>query len=198
MTEIASPLTSQNPIAARLLGMRTARTCIWTTYESPFGKLTLCALDGPLGELHFAGRAPTLEERDHGPERFVEAIAQLNEYFAGTRRQFELELDLSAGTSFQRDVWRELTAIPYGETSSYGHLAAVLGRPDRARAVGAAVGRNPLPIIIPCHRVVGADGSLTGYVGGLHRKQALLDTERAVHRGNGAAIEFGARQLALL
>jgi methylated-DNA-[protein]-cysteine S-methyltransferase len=91
-----------------------------------------------------------------------------------------------------------LQEIPYGETISYRELAQRIGRPDRVRAVGAAIGRNPLPIIIPCHRVIASDGSLTGYLGGLRRKQALLDTEHAVRHGDGSTIEFGTRQLALL
>ncbi len=171
---------------------------MWTSYESPFGKLTLTASSRDLDGLYFPGRAPGLEESGRCPEHFAQAIEQLDEYFAGTRQQFEVPIDLSCGTPFQRAVWNELQPIPYGETITYGQLADMIGRPDRVRAAGAATGRNPLPIIVPCHRVIAADGSLTGYLGGLHRKQALLDTEDAVRRGNGSMIEFGARQLALL
>jgi methylated-DNA-[protein]-cysteine S-methyltransferase len=148
--------------------------------------------------LFFPSRAPSLAQFDLSPERFEQVIGQLDAYFAGTRREFDLSLDLSVGTRFQQVVWRELQAIPYGVTITYGDLADRIGRPDRVRAVGAAVGRNPLPIVVPCHRVIASDGSLSGYLGGLHRKQALLDTENAVRHGTGAAIEFGTRQLALL
>jgi methylated-DNA-[protein]-cysteine S-methyltransferase len=125
-------------------------------------------------------------ERDVEPELLADATRQLEEYFAGTRRRFELALDLR-GSEFQRAVWDRLLAIPYGETISYGELADAVGRRERVRAVAATVGRTPIPIIVPCHRVIGADGSLTGYGGGLHRKQALLDLER-----------HGVRQLTLL
>lgn len=171
---------------------------MWTAYESPFGRLTLTANPRGLDGLFFPGRAPSLDESARRPELFEQAIFQLDEYFAGTRQAFDLALDLSAGTPFQRAVWDELEAIPYGETVSYGELAGRIGRLDRIRAVGAAVGRNPLPIIVACHRVIAADGSLTGYLGGIQRKQALLDTEKAVAHGRGATIAFGARQLALL
>ncbi|MDE3133999.1 MAG: methylated-DNA--[protein]-cysteine S-methyltransferase [Acidobacteriota bacterium] len=170
----------------------------WRSYESPLGGLTLTSGPRGLDGLFFDGRAPALDEADHRPEQFAEAVDQLGEYFAGIRRSFALELDLDAGTPFQRDVWRQLQGIPYGQTISYTELANRLGRPDRVRAAGAAVGRNPLPIIVPCHRVIGADGKLTGYLGGLHRKQALLDSEAAVRAGRGSSGQFGPRQLALL
>jgi methylated-DNA-[protein]-cysteine S-methyltransferase len=105
-----------------------------------------------------------------------EAVRQLSEYFAGTRRTFHLPLRLQ-GTEFQQRVWRELTEIPYGETWSYGQLARRIGNPNASRAVGLANGRNPISILVPCHRVIGADGSLTGYGGGLERKQWLLAHE---------------------
>ncbi|QKW11263.1 methylated-DNA--[protein]-cysteine S-methyltransferase [Streptomyces sp. NA04227] len=111
------------------------------------------------------------------PEPFTEALAQLEAYFAGELKEFDLELAL-AGTEFQQSVWRELTRIPYGETRTYGQLAAALGKPNASRAVGLANGKNPVGIIVPCHRVIGADGSLTGYGGGLERKRGLLDFER--------------------
>ena len=106
------------------------------------------------------------------------AQAQLAAYFAGTRRSFDLPLDLERGTAFQQSVWRALLQIPYGATLSYGALGAVIGKPSAVRAVGAAVGRNPVSIIVPCHRVLGAHGALTGYAGGLERKTALLQGER--------------------
>jgi methylated-DNA-[protein]-cysteine S-methyltransferase len=108
-------------------------------------------------------------------------VKQLDEYFDGRRRRFDLVLDL-AGTPFQQRVWSALRAIPYGTTRSYTEVGQAIDRPDRVRAVGAAVGRTPIPIIVPCHRVVGADGSLTGYGGGLHRKRALLDHEAGQRR----------------
>jgi methylated-DNA-[protein]-cysteine S-methyltransferase len=106
-----------------------------------------------------------------------EAGAQLNAYWQGQRRSFDLPLDLSVGTAFQQAVWQALLAIPFGATTSYGALSAGLGKPAAVRAVGGAVGRNPLGIIVPCHRVIGASGSLTGYAGGLDRKIALLQLE---------------------
>ena len=152
------------------------RTTAWDVYESPFGPLTLLAgLDGLTG-LAFPGRATGLAEEDRDPAALAAATGQLEAYFAGERRAFDLSLDL-AGTPFQQRVWAELRRIPYGETVSYSQLAERIGRTDIVRAVGAAVGRTPVPIIVPCHRVVGADGSLTGYGGGLPRKRALLDLE---------------------
>jgi methylated-DNA-[protein]-cysteine S-methyltransferase len=171
---------------------------LWTTYESPLGKLAVTGSDRGVSGLYFPGGATELSETSHRVEPFVEAVSQLDEYFAGTRKEFDLQLDLSAGTSFQRRVWQQLQAIPHGQTISYGELARRIGRVDRIRAVSAAIGRNPVPIIVPCHRVIGADGQLTGYLGGLQRKRALLDTEAAVTEGDGAPIEFGPRQLVLL
>jgi methylated-DNA-[protein]-cysteine S-methyltransferase len=139
-----------------------------------------------------------LRESQRTNELFAEATGQLDAYFTGARERFELSLDLSAGTPFQQAVWRQLDTIPYGETRSYTELAAMLGRSDRVRAVGAAAGRNPLPILVACHRVIGADGRLTGYLGGLQRKQALLDGEWASRQGSGTATGFSPRQLALL
>ena len=108
------------------------------------------------------------------------ADAQLDEYFAGTRTRFDLPLDLQGGTAFQQSVWQALLAIPRGGTTSYGALSQRIGQAAAVRAVGAAVGRNPLSIVVPCHRVLGADGSLTGYAGGLERKSALLQLEGAL------------------
>jgi methylated-DNA-[protein]-cysteine S-methyltransferase len=109
-----------------------------------------------------------------------ETEQQLADYFAGRRRQFDLPLDLSHGTAFQQSVWQALLAIAPGRTTSYGALALAVGKPAAVRAVGAAVGRNPISVIVPCHRVLGADGSLTGYAGGLERKRALLELEGAL------------------
>jgi methylated-DNA-[protein]-cysteine S-methyltransferase len=148
----------------------------WDVVDTPIGRLTLEAGPDGLTALHFPGRAPALDDRDRDPDTLAPAAAQLREYFAGRRRRFDLEVDLH-GTSLQRAVWERLRAIPYGETTTYRTLADELGRPAAARAIGAAVGRTPVPIVVPCHRVVGSDGSLTGYCGGIDRKRALLDLE---------------------
>jgi len=151
-----------------------------TTIDSPIGPLTLVARDGNLAGLYFPGHwypptAAMLGPRvEHG---FEPAAAQLAEYFAGERTEFELATAPSAGDEFQRRVWATIAAIPYGETTTYGEMAAELGDPTLARRVGAAVGRNPLSVIVPCHRVVGKDGKLTGYAGGLERKRFLLELE---------------------
>lgn len=168
----------------------------WHVYESPLGPLTLVGGSAGLSGMRFPGRGPALREADHEPQTFAEATSQLDEYFAGTRRAFELELDLR-GTPFQRAVWEQLLAIPFGTTVSYGELARRIERPDRVRAVGGAVGRTPVPIIVPCHRVVGADGSLTGYGGGIHRKAALLSLESSVAAGNDPEPAWHFRQLAM-
>lgn len=151
-----------------------------TVLDSPIGALTLVATDGVLSGLYMEQHRhrpaeETFGERDPGP--FGEVISQLGEYFAGERKHFELPMAF-AGTDFQRRVWAELCEIPYGETVSYGELAARLGRPSASRAVGLANGKNPISLIVPCHRVVGSTGSLTGYGGGLPRKRFLLDFER--------------------
>jgi methylated-DNA-[protein]-cysteine S-methyltransferase len=150
-----------------------------TVIESPYGPLTLVAEDGVLCGLYMAGqrhRPPeeTFGERDE--TRFGAAIEQLAAYFAGELKEFTLELRLN-GTEFQRRVWDRLRQIPYGETRTYGQLADALGNMGASRAVGLANGRNPIGIIVPCHRVVGAGGGLTGYGGGLDRKKRLLDFE---------------------
>ena len=152
------------------------RPTSWTTYPSPIGPLTLRGDGRALTAIHFPGRVGGLGEAAREPDAFAEATRQLDEYFAGERRAFELAVRLD-GTDFERAVWRELLKIPYGDTTTYGTIARAIGRPEDAREVGTAVGRTPVPIVIPCHRVVGSDGSLTGYGGGLDRKRALLDLE---------------------
>jgi len=153
--------------------------------DSPIGDLTLVATDGVLSGVFMVDqrhRPPTdvFGERDPGP--FSEVIDQLETYFAGERTTFDLEL-AAVGTPFQRSVWAALCRIAYGETASYGQIAQSIGRPGASRAVGLANGSNPICIIVPCHRVVGSNGSLTGYGGGLERKQFLLDLEkRRLHR----------------
>lgn len=154
-----------------------------TAVDSPVGPLTLVAHDGVLSGLYMTDQRHRPADETFGPEDpspFGDVITQLAEYFAGTRTTFDLALDL-IGTPFQRTVWRALREIPYGETVSYGELAQRLGRPSAARAVGLANGRNPIGIIVPCHRVVGSTGDLTGYGGGLDRKRHLLDFERGSH-----------------
>lgn len=153
----------------------------WHEIESPIGRLLLAGDGAALLQVHFQAGPHPLQpaaswRRDAAP--LAQATRQLAEYFAGSRRNFELPL-APRGTAFQLAVWRALQSIPYGETVSYGELAQRLGAPSAARAVGLANGANPLPIIIPCHRVIGADGSLTGFGGGLPIKRALLALERA-------------------
>jgi methylated-DNA-[protein]-cysteine S-methyltransferase len=152
-----------------------------TTMESPVGTLTLTAVDGRLTGLHMDGQrhAPTSsEDRERDDDGLAAVVDQLEAYFAGSRETFDVPLDLQ-GTDFQRRVWAGLLEIPYGETMSYGELARRVARPGASRAVGLANGRNPVAIIVPCHRVIGADGTLTGYGGGLDRKVWLLDHERS-------------------
>jgi methylated-DNA-[protein]-cysteine S-methyltransferase len=150
-----------------------------TVTDSPVGKLTLVGEGAALIGLYFDGHRRTPRLADWGPrsdDGFDDAAAQLGEYFAGTRREFDLEL-APRGSAFERQVWRLLTTIPYGQTRSYGQLAAELGDLGAAQAVGNANGWNPISIIVPCHRVVGASGGLTGYAGGLERKRFLLSLE---------------------
>ncbi len=154
--------------------------------ESPLGPLRLVASAAGLAGVWFVDHqrhAPTTEQvlawpvAAAGHPVLEPAARQLQAYFQGQRQRFDLPLDLAQGTPFQREVWQALCAIPFGQTYSYGELAQTIGRPKAVRAVGAAVGRNPLSIVVPCHRVLGGDGSLTGYAGGLDRKRALLRLE---------------------
>jgi len=150
-----------------------------TTMDTPVGELTLVAEAGALTAIYFPSHKRLPEAAAFGERTgkgFEEAKRQLAEYFAGERREFSLPL-APKGDAFQLKVWELLRAIPYGETRSYGQLAAALGDPHLAQAVGNANGRNPLSIVVPCHRVIGADGSLTGYAGGLKRKRFLLELE---------------------
>jgi methylated-DNA-[protein]-cysteine S-methyltransferase len=161
---------------------------------SPIGPLTLAAADGRLTGLYMdAHRHPPSAARlgapgDPAAAPFAAAAAQLGSYFAGKLTSFDLPVQL-LGTPFQLMVWGQLSGIGYGQTASYGELAERLGRPLASRAVGLANGKNPVSIIIPCHRVLGADGGLTGYGGGLDRKRYLLDLER---RGAPPAAPAGA------
>jgi methylated-DNA-[protein]-cysteine S-methyltransferase len=144
------------------------------TVETPIGPLRLSAEGGRLSRVEFASSA---DARSSEPV-LLEAEEQLRAYFAGALRRFELPL-APRGTAFQLSVWDALLEIPYGATTSYSKLAAAIGRPSACRAVGAANGRNPLPVIVPCHRVIGAAGALTGYGGGLEQKRTLLALEAA-------------------
>ena len=165
--------------------MKFATSLIQTRFKSPLGTVIAAATDKGLAGVWFDGQrhlpseltgAAVWRTDDEHPV-LTRAVKQLEEYFAGTRTTFDLPLDLSHGTSFQQSVWQALLAIAPGDTASYGEISARIGNPAAVRAVGAAVGRNPVSIIVPCHRVMGADGSLTGYAGGLDRKTALLTLE---------------------
>ncbi|MET9346234.1 methylated-DNA--[protein]-cysteine S-methyltransferase [Streptomyces termitum] len=154
-------------------------TVVHTVVDSPYEPLTLVAVDGVLSRLHMTGQRHRPPEETFGapdPRPFTEAVRQLDAYFAGDLTVFDLPLHLE-GTPFQLRVWEQLRRIPYGETRSYGELAEALGNPGASRAVGLANGKNPIGVIVPCHRVVGAGGSLTGYGGGLDRKRRLLALE---------------------
>jgi methylated-DNA-[protein]-cysteine S-methyltransferase len=146
------------------------------------GELTVVKEEGALTGLYFPGHWPRPDRSAFGPrtaEGFQDVTAQLDEYLAGDRTAFELPVQAS-GAEFDRRVWDLISAIPYGQTTTYGDLARRLGSGADPRDVGAAVGRNPLCIVIPCHRVIGSTGKLTGYAGGLPRKRALLDIEAGV------------------
>jgi len=150
-----------------------------TIMPSPLGNILLTADERGLTGINFqdgqgAKNPPRSSVEAMAP--FKEAVAQISAYFRGKRRSFDLPLS-PAGTAFQRRVWDALREIPYGRTVSYGDLAKRLGKPTASRAVGAANGRNPLPIVVPCHRVIGSDGRLTGYYGGTHLKEFLLNLE---------------------
>jgi methylated-DNA-[protein]-cysteine S-methyltransferase len=154
---------------------------ICTRTPSPLGTIILAASASGLAGLWFDGQQHQPDAgawtRDDKHALLREACAQLGQWFDGRRKAFDLPLDLQAGTAFQQSVWQALLQIPCGATTSYGQVSARIGRPSAVRAVGAAIGRNPLCVIVPCHRVVGANGSLTGYAGGLQRKTALLQLE---------------------
>jgi len=158
----------------------TTKPLLYTSIDSPIGELLLLGNGQTLHGLSMQGGrkpiaiAPDWERSD---EPFAGVIAQLREYFDGERTDFDLDLELD-GTEFQLRVWNALRDIPYGETISYGELARRIDQPTAARGVGMANGANPIAVIVPCHRVIGADGSLTGYGGGMERKRLLLDLER--------------------
>lgn len=168
---------------------------VYAEFDSPQGKLYLAATPRGLAGIWFTDQrhlpdvtswqcvnsnAEKNTQKTAQQQVLQDAIAQLQTYFSGKLQQFDLPLDLSAGTAFQQSVWQGLLKIPFGTTTSYGALSSSIGKPMAVRAVGTAIGRNPIGIIVPCHRVIGADGSLTGYAGGLHRKEAFLKLEGAL------------------
>jgi methylated-DNA-[protein]-cysteine S-methyltransferase len=159
--------------------LATARQLAYTRVDSPLGELLLVGDGDALHLLHMLrGRRPIAPDPGwrRASEPFAGVRAQLGEYFAAERTAFEVPLALH-GSPFELRVWRALQEIPYGATTSYGEVARRIGHPTAARAVGLANGRNPVAVIVPCHRVIGADGTLTGYGGGLERKRLLLDLE---------------------
>ena len=164
----------------------TTTTTRHVVIDSPFGSLTLVRDDDGLTGLYYPGHWTNPDEASFGPrveprddDGFDEAITQLDEYFAGERRDFDLPLN-PLGSERARQLWQLLAEIPYGQTTTYGTLARKIGNGISARAIGGFVGHNPLSIFIPCHRVVGSTGKLTGYAGGLERKRYLLELEKAI------------------
>ena len=149
-------------------------------YESPQGTMLIAATPKGLAGVYFKGQKhfPKKREWRREPQHPVlrQARRELTEYFAGRRKRFEVALDLQ-GTVFQRSIWKAIAKVDFGKTLTYGNLARRAGFPGSARAAGAATGRNPVGIIVPCHRIIGSNGSLTGYAGGLNRKRALLSLE---------------------
>jgi methylated-DNA-[protein]-cysteine S-methyltransferase len=175
--------------APHLKEMKTTKdkqtTYSYKTTKSPVGRLKLVASERGLAAILWENDDPKrvrlaalVEDKNHPVLRETES--QLNDYFAGKLKKFSLKFDF-AGTDFQRKVWRALAAIPFGETPSYREIARQIGRPEAARAVGAAIGRNPVSIIVPCHRVIGSNGKLTGFAGGLATKASLLKLESHSH-----------------
>jgi methylated-DNA-[protein]-cysteine S-methyltransferase len=169
----------------------TRTTTLTTVVDSPIGPLTLAAVEGRLTRLSMEDQRhvqPVPAEWERDDVWFKPFTSQLDAYFAGELQQFDVPLSLE-GTPFQQRVWEALQGIPYGTTASYGELASRVGNPNASRAVGLANGRNPVAIIVPCHRVIGAGGSLTGYGGGLERKSWLLEHEAdvSVSRSVGTA-----------
>jgi methylated-DNA-[protein]-cysteine S-methyltransferase len=155
------------------------QTKTYTTFDSPIGKLLALGDGEALTGLYMQNsRRPVtvLPSWERDDEAFGDLREQLGEYFAGARREFDLPV-APAGSAFQQRVWSALREIPYGETESYGELAERIGHPGSARAVAAANGQNPIAVVVPCHRVIGANGTLTGYAGGIERKRLLLDLE---------------------
>ena len=185
---------------------------VQTRWTSPLGEMCLAASPRGLSGVWFVNQAhlpnyldgpaawPQVAAADSHP-LLRQAISELTAYFAGKRHTFEVSLDINGGTLFQQSVWRVLSKIPYGVSSTYGDISRSIGNPKAVRAVGAAVGRNPIGLIVPCHRVLGIDGALTGYAGGLDRKTALLTLEGVVfqpQRANQPLVQPSPYQAALL
>lgn len=171
--------------------MKFDTSIVQTRWNSPLGTIIVAATDKGLAGLWFDGQKhlpPELAGPAVWPAKpdhpvLKEVITQLTGYFSGQRSSFDVPLDLACGTAFQQSVWHALLTIPQGGTASYGEVGRRIGKPAAVRAVGAAVGRNPVSIIVPCHRVMGAGGALTGYAGGLERKSALLKLEGVALEG---------------
>jgi methylated-DNA-[protein]-cysteine S-methyltransferase len=150
----------------------------WIVLDSPIGEFSVATDDEAVRATHF-GRVPSATEQP-GDELAGRALAELRAYFAGELTEFTVPVAVLRGSEFERAVWREMTRIPYGETLTYGEVAKAVGDPGGARAVGVACNRNPVPVIVPCHRIVGAGGKLVGFGGGLPRKVTLLELEARV------------------
>ena len=151
---------------------------LWTVLDSPIGQFSVAADEVGVCGAHFGPVDGALPETDDA--RLRDAVSELRAYFAGELTGFTVPLSVRRGSEFERAVWREMTAIPYGETRTYGEIASAVGDPGAARAVGVACNRNPIPVIVPCHRIVGAGGKLVGFGGGLPRKRRLLELEARV------------------
>ena len=171
---------------------------VQTRIQTPLGEMCLAATHVGLAGAWFIDQrhrpdamdfknVPHPWPRDDKHPTLVQAALELNEFFGGKRRVFDVPLDINGGTLFQQSVWRALLKIGHGKTSSYGEIGRQINNPAAVRAVGSAVGRNPLGVIVPCHRVLGSDGSLTGYAGGLHRKTALLQFEGAAFHADAGS-----------
>ncbi len=164
--------------------MNDSKNTVHSHFESPLGRVILAARQHQLVGIWFDGQNhqpnPSLWPLERDNPVLQSAEQQLRAYFSHSVTAFDLPLDLSSGSAFQQSVWRALLSIPSGKTTSYGALSALIGKPTAARAVGAAIGRNPFSIVIPCHRVIAGGGALTGYAGGLERKTALLKLEGAI------------------
>lgn len=164
--------------------MKFAASTVQTPHDSALGPIILAASESQLVGIWFAGQRHQPDTshwaRDEHHPLLQRVKTELDEYFAGQRHSFDLPLDMKCGTAFQQTVWRALLTVPFGQTCSYGALSAQIAKPSAVRAVSSAIGRNPLSLIVPCHRVLGATGALTGYAGGLDRKAALLKLEGAL------------------
>jgi methylated-DNA-[protein]-cysteine S-methyltransferase len=154
----------------------------WTYYESPLGWLCISGNGGSIASIVFLDNAPT-KYYSPVPDYLNFAVEQLEEYFTKGHERFDLKIDIRSGTDFQREVWRYLLGIPYGQTTTYSRIAEDLGDKKAVRAIGQAVGANPIAIVVPCHRVIAVDGDLTGFAWGIERKRKLLELEKAALYG---------------